>query len=373
VAAPLTAFVFMGFCWGGFAALVPELKAGIGASDRGFGFAMLIAAFGAVTAMWVAPLAERRLGTLALPVGAVAMTLAFLTPGLAGGVVSFGLAMALASVASGMLDVVMNAAVARIEAARRRPLMGFAHAMFSFGYAASAMTTGLVRSAGGGAAEVFGGIAVLSLLALPLLARGAPPPEPAGVGGSTAFGPGLRRVVVLAGLIVLAAFLVEQAADNWAALHLERTLGAGAALGAAGPAVLGLTMGAGRMAAQGLVARAGARTVMAWGALLAAVGAALAGAASVLALAYGGLLALGLGISVLAPMGLAVAGETASDANRSAVIARVAVIGYGGFFLGPPVMGFLSEGWGLPAAFLALAILLAMVRFILVPALFARG
>jgi hypothetical protein len=46
---------------------------------------------------------------------------------------------------------------------------------------------------------------------------------------------------------VLVAFLVENAMEGWSALHIERTLGGGAAEGAFGPAILGLTMGIGRL------------------------------------------------------------------------------------------------------------------------------
>jgi predicted MFS family arabinose efflux permease len=36
-------------------------------------------------------------------------------------------------------------------------------------------------------------------------------------------------------------------------------------------------------------------------------------------------------------------------------MARVAVIGFSGFFFGPPLMGFLAEGFGLRLAFAAIA------------------
>ncbi len=71
--APAAALMAVGVVWGGFAALVPDIKAGVGASDAAFGAALLMSAVGGMLAMWAAPWAGRRLGRLALPLlGAVA-------------------------------------------------------------------------------------------------------------------------------------------------------------------------------------------------------------------------------------------------------------------------------------------------------------
>ena len=142
--APMTvAFVAEGLCWGSFAAQVPVLKAQIGASDSQFGTAMLVAALGAVTAMWLAPRVERSLGAPAMAILGLGMALFFLLPGLLGSVVLFALAMMMASVFSGTLDVVMNARVSVMEASVGRSLMGYHHGVFSVAYALSAFMTGL--------------------------------------------------------------------------------------------------------------------------------------------------------------------------------------------------------------------------------------
>ncbi len=74
---------------------------------------------------------------------------------------------------------------------------------------------------------------------------------------------------------------------------------------------------------------------------------------------------LGLGISVMAPMALALVGRGVGAGRRSRAIARVAVVGYMGFLLAPPVMGGVSELLGLRASFLAVALLLLTVPLLL--------
>lgn len=362
---PLAAFAAMGLFWGGFAALVPALKARAGLGDEAFGLAMLVSTCGAVLAMWAAPRAEARLGRAALPVLSLLMVSTFLLPGLSRGWWSFALAMTAAGAAAGLLDVVMNAQVAALEAARRRPLMNLAHGTYSIVYAAAAVLTGLAREAGASPQPVFTGLAAAALgcVALTLAAPRVRHPD----SGSGAVPPLPGALVIAAGLVVLIGFLTEQAAEGWSALHLERNLGAGAAAGAIGPALLGATMGAGRLFGQGLARHVAPTGLLCGGALVAAAGALLAALAPTLALAYAGFAALGLGAALLVPMGFAFVAARVAPEARAAAIARLSMIGYLGFFLGPPMMGIVSGAVGLAAAFAVVALVLCLVPLALVP------
>lgn len=366
---PAAAFALVGIYWGAFAALAPALKAQTGLSDGGFGAALLVAAVGAVMAMWLAPWMRARLGERASTALALGLIAVYLLPGLATGWASFALGMALASMASGTLDVVMNAEVSAIESRSRRPLMGLNHATFSFAYALSAVCAGLAREAGLAPFPILAGLAVAGLALTRVIAR-----RPTHVTDSAE--PDTRaavpaRLLVPAGLVILVAFLSEQATEGWSALHLERNHGASPALGALGPALLGLTMGIGRLSGQMLAARHAPSAISALGAATAAIGALLAAHAPTLGLSILGFAILGAGISVIVPMMFAHVGAITPDHQRVTAIARISVIGYAGFFVGPPMMGFLAEAWGLAVSFSAVALLLTAIPAIL--ALTARA
>ncbi|WP_092363058.1 MFS transporter [Cribrihabitans marinus] len=367
---PAAAFAAVGLYWGSFAALAPQLKAQTGLSDAGFGLALLVGALGAVAAMWLAPRAEARLGRHAMPVLALLLAAAFLLPGLTTGGVAFALAMLAASGASGTLDVVMNARVSQIEAAENRPLMNLNHAIFSFAYAAAALLAGLGREAGLAPATLFA-LAGVVTLGLTRVTYSAPE-----IHDGTTADPGEVEpaplpplVLMLGGAIVLIAFMSEQATEGWSALHLERNLAAGAAQGALGPAVLGLTMGIGRLSGQLLMRHLSEGRVMGLASALAALGALIAAWSPALAPAYLGFAILGLGVSVVAPMAFGWIGRQVAHRHRMHAISRVSVIGYSGFFIGPPMMGFVAQGFGLPMAFTAIALCLLSVPVLLVPAL----
>ncbi|WP_342745311.1 MFS transporter [Puniceibacterium sediminis] len=369
---PAAAFAAMGLFWGSFAALVPAIKPQVGLSDGAFGLALLVAASGAVMAMWLAPLAERLLGQRAMAICTALMALAFLLPGWMGGGLTFALAMTLASASSGTLDVVMNARVSALEATEKRSLMNLNHGMFSVAYACAAIAAGLGREAGMPPGAVLGLMSAIALM-LTLFILRCPVPAPEEDSDETAHAYLPWALLLPGGAIILIAFLSEQATEGWSALHLERNLGAGAAQGALGPAILGITMAAGRLSGQLVAQRLSEARVIFWAALVAATGALLAAHAPTLSLAYAGFAILGAGVSVLAPMAFAWIGRMVPARHRTKAISRVSVVGYAGFFIGPPLMGFLSEGFGLQASFSAIALGLLIVPALLIPALHRRS
>ena len=365
--APLCAFVVLGCAWGAFAALVPDLQKAIGVGDGELAGVMLISAIGAIAAMRFAPWLDSKLGRHGIVVLTVVLLLVFQLPGQMSTWAGLTIALFLCAAATGSLDVVMNAHLSQIEAREGRPLMSFHHAMFSFGYAIAAFSTGLIREAGGGAVVSFALVGLLGLLLLPSMVL--PKTVVAQDQEKNASMSGNNRFLIIIGLIIAIAFMCEQASEGWSALHLERSLNAGAALGAMGPAILGLTMGIGRLGGQAIAQYLSEERVIQIAAIFAALGSAVAAAAINFPLTYLGFAALGLGISVIAPLGLALVGRISPADQRVKAISNVALIGYTGFFIGPPIMGGLAEIASLATSFAALALLLAIVSFLLIPKL----
>ena len=351
---PATAFVVVGMFWGCFAAYVPVIKAQLGASDALFGTVLLGSAMGLVSAMWLAPRADRILGARSMQVGAALLALAWLVPGQVTVPLVFAFSMAFVGLASGLLDVVMNARVSELEARHNRPLMNANHAMFSVAYAVSALVVGVTREAGLPPMPVFAGFGVITVLLLPLMRMDVT--YVAAEDGYSAAYP--IWPILLCGAIVLVAFMSEATVEAWSALHIERTLGGGAAEGALGPAMLGITMAVGRFSGQAVAERLREIPVVIGASVISALGAILAALAPTPIVAYFGFGILGLGVSVIGPMGLALVGKLVAPHLRTEAISRTAVIGFSGFFFAPMLMGLLSDAFGLRVAFLAVACLL---------------
>ena len=361
------AFVIVGLYWGAFAAFAPQLKDAADLGDAEFGIALLTGAIGAVAAMWLAPRLDALLKHHSLMVGIFMLAAAFLLPAVATSAVTFSLAMVLASGASGLLDVIMNTRVSHLEAQHNRPLMNLNHAIFSFAYALSALTAGGLREMQITPLVAFALIGVASVVCAAQVRNDQAFRETSSL--SEASSPLPKALIIVGGVIVLFGFMAEQSTEAWSALHLERRFSVGAAEGALGPAILGITMGFGRLSGQLIVRKFAEGVVLRWAGALAALGTIIAAWAPNSLLAYLGFGILGFGVSVVAPMAFAWVGKHVSPALRGLAISRLAVVGYAGFFIGPPVMGFLAESFGLPIAFSVIAVSLLTISVVLVPML----
>ena len=356
----VAAFAAMGILWGSFAAALPDLKAMLGVDEARMGLLMFLTPAAAVTAMLIAPAAGVAFGRVALPVATLLMSAGFLLPGQAAEIWMFPIAMMACGFGTGMTDVLMNARVAAMEASRGVHLMNLCHAAYSFGYAGGSILTGAMRQADWSPAWVLGSMAALAaLLGLLTLERdgriGGLARPPKGTGG------GLGMVPVIGGAMVFIAFLTENAAENWSALHIEQTLGGSPSHGALGPALMALTMGVARLVGQGVAGRVNPVTLLTGGAAISALGALCVGAAVSPAMAYAGFVVMGIGASVIAPTAFSLVGARAAPQARARAVARATLFGYFGYFIGPPGFGFVAGHLGLRYAFVFAAAALILI------------
>ena len=358
----LFGFVSIGFGWACLSAQMPAIKEQIGASDAAYGTMALIGSIGAVAAMWLAPLAHRFIGRWSMLFGNVFMVLGFVTCGGAHDPVVFTLGLFFAAGGSGVADVLANAEVSEQEARTGRSLMNLNHGIFSAAYALCALAVGAARGAEWSPVAVFVAMGIAVALISPWLVL---PDRRSPDDGDSGVAPRLGVIVWIGGIVVLAAFLGEAASEGWSALHIERTLGGSPVQGALGPAILGLSMAVGRLGGHVFFGHLPQLRVMGVALTTAIMGLALAGMAPNLPTVYVGLALGGLGVSVVGPLALGIVGQSVRPVQRLAAISRAAALGYGAFFVGPPLMGFVSEIWSLRIAFVSISVVLIVALALL--------
>ncbi|NUT96394.1 MAG: MFS transporter [Saccharothrix sp.] len=256
-------------------------------------------------------------------------------------------------VASGLLDLAANAVGSDLEAATGRKLMVGLHAGFSGGAAVGAASAALLAALGFGHHLVFAVVAALLLGAALWTAKAAFPSrhrdtavEPTAKARSA----GLFGLVGLVIALGTTCFFGDGVLQSFAPLHLDETIGAGAAGTAFGVALFHATSLAGRMAAVPVFSRVGneiAVLVVCGAVAAASVLVVVVGATTWLALA--GMAAAGLALSPVIPITYSLLGRSAGD-NSGAAISVLAACSYGAFTAAPAVAGVLAEGVGLRAA-----------------------
>jgi hypothetical protein len=167
---------------------------------------------------------------------------------------------------------------------------------------------------------------------------------------------GTGRTVGVFGLVALCAAYDEGAIGDWGSLHLRQDLGAGPGLAAAGYAAFALAEAIARLSGTSLLTRLGRTQVLVLGGLAACAGMLVASLAPSVWLALAGFAVTGLGLANLFPAAIARAGLLAGASG----VALTSLLGYSGFLLGPPAIGFLASVAGLRVglttlSFLALA------------------
>jgi MFS family permease len=345
----LAAFVALGLFYGAWASVLPSVQRATHTSKAGIGFALLFVVLAAIPAMlFVARPLTERFGTRAVTFGGAAFAAATTLPGLAGSLPALVVALAAVGIASGTLDVAMNASAGRIEAVSGKRLMPLAHGLYSTGLLVAAVGAGIARGAGASREAILLAVAALIAVVALFTATDATP-IPSGDR------PGVRlvRAVVVVGLVGAAGFVVEGGIENWSAFFLERQLHAQPAISGLGPGFYAAAMATGRFLGQGL--RIADRTLLVASGCCAAVGCAVAAVAGSAPVALLGFAVGGLGVSLNAPLVFGVAGR-----RSPAALATVTTLGYLGLLIGPPLVGLVGQAAGLRSAFLVLAAVAAV-------------
>ncbi|MGV9270483.1 MFS transporter [Kitasatospora sp. NPDC003701] len=364
----LTAFFAVdGFLFAAWVVRIPDIRSQVSASHSALGLALLCVSAGAVATM---PLVGRlclRYGSRPVTVGSLALlSLAVPLPAHAHSVAALGGVLLLFGAGYGGANVAMNSAAVDLVAQLRRPVMPSFHAGYSLGglvgagvgglLAGSLTTTWALALSGllGLAVTVGAGIVLLRGPDAPVVApgRAADSATAPAARERSARVPHARLLVLLLGLTALCCAYGEGAIADWTTLHLTDDVHASAGTAAAGYAAYAFAMTSGRVGGTWLSIRLGQTRVMVFGGLTAAAGMLLAALAPSVPLALTGFVLVGLGLANIFPLAIARAGATGGPQG----VALASTLGYGGMLIGPPVIGFLADGVGLPVALTTVAL-----------------
>ena len=371
----MTALFFAnGFGYGAWVAHLPLFKARLGLSDGLLGTALLCGGIASLLTMPVVGASIARFGSRgAATFASLGASALLVLPFLATSAPGFVVAVVILSSLYSAMDVSMNAQAVAVEGRGTRPIMSSFHAIFSLGglvgslLAASLIARGFELETDG--AIVAAACCALVLAALPFLVREvrearAAAPDPGRRQGAL-------RAVALLGALAFLGLIGEGAMADWSGIYLHSSLALTAAASAAGFGAFSIAMAAGRGFGDRAVARLGPSRTLVAGSLLGSV--ALAGALLLHTVwaAYLGFALAGLGLANVIPIAFSAVGRERSLAPGVG-IASVSTLGYAGFLIGPPAIGFTSDALGIRIALVFVVACIATIG-LLAPAALARN
>ncbi|WP_438030666.1 MFS transporter [Sorangium sp. So ce233] len=367
-------FVANGIAFASWAARVPAVRERLGLRDGALGLALLGVACGAILAFRAAgPLIARFGSRRVTRVSAVLLCAALPLPALAPSFAALVAALLLLGMTNGLMDVAMNAQAVEVERRHGRPILASVHGMFSLGGLIGAALGALAADRALSPAAHL--LTVAAVLAAAVTLEGSAlsadaRPAPAVAAGAGAPGGSRSTRLLLLGLIAFCSSVGEGAMANWSAVYLRDELHTTAAVAATGYAVFSLAMLLGRFSGDGLTQRFGAERLVRAAALLVAGGLGAALVVNVpiaLLLGFG---CVGAGLSVVVPLVFR-AGASAPDVAPGKALSTLATLSYGGFLVGPPLIGLLADRFTLRGG-LAVVVALVLVIVALAPVV-ARG
>jgi hypothetical protein len=354
--------------WG---AGLPVLDARVDLGPTRLGLLLLTLALGAAIAMPLAGQLAHRWSDAA--VLRVALPTAALLLATIGAMPAAEPMIALAAVfglCCGAINVGLTSQATAAERAAGRPVIARMHGFWTLGAVLGSSALAAALRAGADSllllpAAALGAGALLTLLSLRLpIGRTGTVADPY---AATSQGPthGVSPILIGAGAVAAAAFVVEGAATDWAGIHTTRILGEEPAAGATMYAVFFAAMTVVRFAGDRLrgavvapVLVAAAAAVILLGFVLVLLSPIVSEGAQV-TVATGGWALAGAGTALVWPIVIGSLGATRIDPRRLSI---VTTIGYLGGFVGPVLIGALAAGVGLAGAMAlpaALTVLLA--------------
>lgn len=361
--APIAGLMAVGVLWGTFSSLVPDIKSAAGASDQQLGFAMIASALGGMTATFLVPRVGVMLGRLALPIIACFLVAAFFYPMMASSVSGLAVALFFMGGSVAMLDISSNVRISALESVSGKHLMNASHAMFSFAFGGAAFATGMARKSGYGMVEILPVAALVTAVLIFMMwestARYGTAKLDADAPTTSTRPPWIA--IIMTSIILFAAFVGENSSEVWSALHIERTLGGAPGEGGYGPTTLGIMMGIVRLSGQVVAEKIGEAKLILWSAVCGVIGAIVIGAAQTQFMVLIGVAIVGIGMAVVVPSVNTILGRLVREDQRSHAISRAWMFGMLGFFIGPSLMGIISEHFGLRIAFFVVSGIIAVM------------
>ncbi len=360
-------FFANGFLHANLMARLPKLQSTLAISNSRLGTLLFTIALGALVGMPLTGGLAQRFGSKQLAVVSGLLFCLFVPlVSMTESVWVCGILFFMMGITTGAMDVSMNGQAVVLERMWGKPIMSSFHAIFSIGLAA-----------GAGAGAIFSKYAIdlkihlwlMALLSILLLVWASSKlivekiEKKKERTGSIGFSFPNKAILPL-GLIAFCCMTAEGSMTDWSAIYMHKVVGRDLAFSAVAFGVYASGMTLGRLFGDYTTAELGKRRLMMYNCFFAIAGLSLALFYVSFTSTLIGFFMVGIGVSTIVPIVFSTAGNT-HGVNPSAGIAMATSIGYTGFFIGPPAIGYLADSYGLRIG-LGFPLLLFVVMFVLI-------
>ncbi len=336
---------------------IPDMKQSLALSDAQLGFCLLAIPLGTVLGLLVAGRIIERTGLrracqIALPAWAAS----FVLPPFAETQAVFIFFLLISGVAVGLTEVAMNTEADRIEQELNKRIMSRCHGFWSLGSMVGALTGGALAHLGLSVTHHF-------LIVMPIIAMlgfwmaTRLPQSGSGVNNQAEQSVTLfrlpSRVILLLCVMPMGAMVVEGAFIDWSAVFVKSILDASPLLISVIYSFFAIVMAAVRLCGDSIGDRYDSKLIVQVSGVAASAGIAVFALSTNEIIAMFGAALSGMGVAIVYPLAVTAAARRPGKAADN--VAAITMVSFTAFLLAPPIIGFLSDMFGLRFALLMLA------------------
>lgn len=346
-------FFLAGLTFASWASRIAGIQQKLSLSDAALGGILFTLPVGLMVSLpfsgWIITrIGSRKLLLFALPLYAVALAslgLAQNTLQLIAGLFCFGLT-------SNAMNIAVNTQAVATEKLYGKPIMASFHGLWSLaGFTGAAIGT-LMIGEGIDPAVHFSLILLLVLIGIAVSFRYLQDDI-----GSVQSGPVFvmpDASLMKLGAVAFCSMICEGAMFDWSVIYFKKVIHAEDAWMAAGYTAFMSTMAGGRFVADWFSGRFGLKRTLQVSGTLTATGLLIAVFFPYMLTAVLGFMLVGAGVSSVVPLVYSTAGKSGTM-SPGVAIAAVSTIGFVGFLIGPPVIGFVAGAFSLRVSFMLIA------------------
>ena len=347
------AFFIYSFCMGAMFPRLPEIQEAMGVGEGQLGLALIGSAVGTLISLtfagrFIEAVGYRRVLLVAIPL----LSVLFAAAVWAANPLAFFLLLVPVGLTIGCIEIIINIEADRVEHAIGRRIMSRAHAFWSLGFFSAGIVGSFIARTGL-APQWHLMIMIPVVLLATLIVLGQFQPAAHRAGSSTDETPRLARptaTIMALVAVCLSAMLMEGAGIDWSAIYMRNIFDATPFWAGIAVAVVAGSQAFARFFADGFVDRFGPVTVARVLLTVLGGGVVLAFLAPSAFLAYCGFAMIGFGSSALFPLAMSAAAQQ-TDRPAAINVAALAQFSFTAFLLGPPLLGYIAEHFGIQWTF----------------------
>lgn len=351
-------FVVHGLCFATWASRIPSIQSLLHLEVSALGMLLFALPLGFLISLPFAGWSIAKIGSRKVTSGAaVALNASLLGIGLCRSTAQVGTVLFLFGFFANVMDIAMNTQAVAVEERYGRRLMGVFHGLWSTSGLAGAAIGSLMI---GSSIPVFDHFTLVSVILLALTVvfsfRLIPNDQVKNAGQPFLAVP--DKFLITIGLIAFCSMMIEGAMFDWSSIYFKDVVHVPGELTGLGYTIFMVAMAGTRFMADRVAGHIGLKRILQVSGTFVAAGLLLAALHPQLYTTALAFLMVGMGVSSVVPMTFSAAGKSKTMSAGTA-LTIVSFLGFLGFLVGPPLIGFIAGASSLRDSFLMLTVMSA--------------